>query len=263
MTKPLFSICVIARNEGRSMPSFLAGLHDFLESGGDLTVVDTGSDDDTCQLAYNAGATVVQVGDMFKFLVTEEEAAAINAEFIEPPDHPIIAPGLSLFNFGAARNLSDSLARNDMIFTIDPDEVVLKMDIEPINWHIIHGAKRMDIWWVDARVKIPYYFDARWHDRRTIHWDGAMHEELAGEMDVPVARLVPDVLFVEHRPLVDAANTNRSKYLAGMAYSLYYDPSRLRQTHWLARDLLFNGRPKSAAKLFIRHILMPDKGGLR
>ncbi len=51
--------------------------------------------------------------------------------------------------------------------------------------------------------------------------------------------------------------TNRSGYLRGLAYDCYLNPQNDRNAHYLARELMWNGRPKSAVQEFKRHLSLP------
>jgi len=50
--------------------------------------------------------------------------------------------------------------------------------------------------------------------------------------------------------------TNRSGYLRGLALDCYLNPENDRNSHYLGRELLWSGRPKSAIKELQRHIDM-------
>jgi len=53
--------------------------------------------------------------------------------------------------------------------------------------------------------------------------------------------------------------TNREKYLTGLAYDCYMDDSNDRNSHYLARELMYKGRYQSAIREFIRHIGMDKR----
>jgi glycosyltransferase involved in cell wall biosynthesis len=251
--KPNFSICVVAKNEAQCMGKFMEALQPFVLAGGDVVVVDTGSTDGTPTIARLGGAKVTEVGDRFMLTISPKLAREINEEYIVDGEEPIIYGGLKLFNYGEARNFAASLAENDEIFVIDPDEIVINMDINTICRYIDEGAAKISIWWNDYRVNVPYYFDARWYNRKQAKWVGAMHEDIVTPGKVEITVAPKEVLFVEHRPV---GNPNRANYLAGMAHSLYLDQSRERQTHWFARELMFGKRYKSAIRLFVKHVQM-------
>lgn len=263
MTKPKFSVSCIMRNEASHLASFLEPLNEFLHSGGDLCVLDTGSEDGTQQILHDAGARVTQIANDEGFdrylipslyiTISPELAQAINDEFIEPPDEPIALAGTKLFDFSTARNLSAGLALNDMLFIIDADEKAVRLDIGAINAMIDQGYEDLACDYVTVPQESHVMMPHRWLDRRKFHFEGVVHELIVGEGKK--GQLPPAACSIEHRP---TGNANRARYLQAMAYQIYMEPDRSRQTHWLARDLLWSGRRRSALKLFVRHFEMPD-----
>ena len=83
MNKPKFSIVFIARNEAKTLPNAIKSLKEFMDRGGDVNLVDTGSTDGTPDLARSLGCRVKEVGDIFRHTIDEETAKAINEKFIE------------------------------------------------------------------------------------------------------------------------------------------------------------------------------------
>lgn len=62
-----------------------------------------------------------------------------------------------------------------------------------------------------------------------------------------------DILKLEHWQNLE---TNRSGYLRGLAYACVLRPDDDRAAHYLAREKLWTGRPRSALKEFDRHVSM-------
>jgi glycosyltransferase involved in cell wall biosynthesis len=254
MSAPKFSIVTMARNEAENIPALLATAMPFIAAGGDFLVVDTGSKDETAQLARDAGARVIQMdASQFDFTVDAAMAEAVNEEFIDPSEPPIIQAGDTFFDFGRARNLLMSLALNDMIFSIDADEVILRLDIDLCNKVIDEGWGRLEQDYTDIRLGIHYFLNYRWYDRRVFHFEGIMHELICG--NGKMGRLPPEACSVEHRPKTSG---NRKNYLPAMGYMQYTEPDRCRQAHWFARELMASKRYRSAIRLFLTHVMMPD-----
>lgn len=86
-------------------------------------VVDTGSTDNTAEIARDLGCKVFEVGDRFKIHIDEEYANRINERFVVNGEQLLVTPSTSLFDFASARNFASSLATNDFIFSPDCDEV--------------------------------------------------------------------------------------------------------------------------------------------
>ena len=55
MNKPKFSVALIARNEAVTLPRLIGSLKEFQDQGGDIWVLDTGSTDNTVEVARDLG----------------------------------------------------------------------------------------------------------------------------------------------------------------------------------------------------------------
>jgi glycosyltransferase involved in cell wall biosynthesis len=126
--KPLFSVVVVGRTEAKTLPRLLKSLGEFRSRGGDVVYVDTGSKDNTAQVARDAGCRVFEEGDRFRYVVDEDKAKAINDKFTVGEEGPIIKAGDSFFAFDKARNYAMGLASNDFICTPDCDEAWTTMN---------------------------------------------------------------------------------------------------------------------------------------
>lgn len=260
MTAPLFSICVIAKNEAESLPHLLGSLTEFCHRGGDVFLLDTGSADATVKVAAAYGCRVFCAGDAFSFIVDSVMALKINLTFVVPPEHHVIKPGAVLFNYAEARNFAASKAHKDMICCPDADETFTHLDIDAINSFIYQGFQRFEndhcyLHDKDGKPINRFFWDARWYDRRAFRWRGTMHETLESIWPQvgPTFRLPTNVCYIEHWP---RPSKNKEKYLANLAYACHVDPTNERQAHCFGRELMFRGRYKSAIKQFMKHILM-------
>lgn len=81
MSEPVFSIALVARNEARNLPLLFASLAEYSARGGEITIVDTGSDDDTISSARKLGARVVEMPGKFDLFLTAPQAARIEETF--------------------------------------------------------------------------------------------------------------------------------------------------------------------------------------
>lgn len=126
---PKFSICLIARNEEKTLPRLLASLQEFKERNGEVVLLDTGSSDRTAEIAREWGCKVEEVGDRFVRYVDHQMAKKINREFKVLGDKDIVKEGDKNFDFSSARNYCASLASNDMVSMPDCDEIFTKLYI--------------------------------------------------------------------------------------------------------------------------------------
>jgi glycosyltransferase involved in cell wall biosynthesis len=256
MTPPKFSIVMIAKNEAHTLPRCMDSLKEFRERGGEIILCDTGSTDSTAEIARSFGCKVTEVGEKFITIIDKKLSEEINERFVVDGEEPIVKKGNRLFDFGSARNYATSLATNDMICTLDVDEAYSMLNIDKLNELIDEGYGQFEYQFIFAhdsygRPSIQFV-QSKFFDRRKIQWSGIVHEVLGG-----VAKrllLGTDTILLEHWQIPGAEH--RSNYLVGLALDCYQNPNKDRQSHYLARELLWTGRPKSALKEFERHITM-------
>lgn len=252
---PLFSIVLIARNEAKTLPRLIDSLTDFKNKGGEICLLDTGSTDDTAEIARSLGCKVHEVGTKFLRTIDKQLAKAINKKFMVNGEADVVAPGDTLFDYASARNYIADFASNDMIATPDCDEIWTKLDIDHIDSCIKAGAEQFEYNFVFAHDTngnpLVQFMHSKFYNRKKLKWSGIIHEVLQGEanrvfLDESIAKL-------EHFQNVE---TNRSGYLKGLAYDCYFNPSKDRQSHYFARELMYYGKFKSAIKEFRNHIAM-------
>ena len=254
--KPLFSVICVVRNESKTLPRLLGSLKEFMERGGDVVYVDTGSTDGTPDVARSFGCRVYEEGDRFRYVIDDAKAKAINEKFVAYGEPDIIKGGDSFFAFDQARNYAMGLAANDFISTPDCDEAWTNLDIDKINDLIKQGYEKLIIDFVfahhpDGTPAVAFCADTRFYDRRKIQWKGIIHETMRGE--AKTIRVPREVAYLEH---YQNRETDRTKYLSGLAWACYEEPGNDRNSHYFARELMYRGYFRSAAKEFKRHIAM-------
>jgi cephalosporin hydroxylase/GT2 family glycosyltransferase len=256
MNKPKFSIVMISRNEAQTLPKCIESLKDFQERGGEIILCDTGSTDGTAELARNLGCKVTEVGEKFITVIDEDLAQKLNKRFVVKGEAPIVKAGNKLFDFASARNFANKLASNDMICTLDCDEAYSVFNIDKLNELIDEGFTQFNYQFVFAHDQYGkpaiQFIQSKFFDRRKMQWSGRIHEVLAG--DSKLMTLGPDIIYLEHwqKP----GSEHRGNYLVGLSLDCYQNPDKDRQSHYLARELMWHGHPKSAIKEFERHIGM-------
>lgn len=255
---PLFSISVVARNEAKTLPKRLApSLQEFLAAGGDAVLVDTGSTDGTADLARSLGFRVHEVGGKFRVPIGPL-AGAINDLMVRGGDTPVVQPTDTFFDFAAARNYTDGLAKNDFVMVVAPDESFTRLDLAAIDRRIAAGAERMDVHYVhshDAAGNPTMSFRrANFYDRRACDWVGVVHEVTREKHPAKFDALPENECKLEHW---QEFSSNRSSYLPGLAWDCFHNRDKDRQSHYLARELMYYGRYHSAIAEFNRHIALP------
>jgi glycosyltransferase involved in cell wall biosynthesis len=259
--KPKFSICVITKNEAKTLPKLFASLKYFKNRGGELVLLDTGSKDDTVNIAKGWGAKVVEVDDMFITTIYGELADRINQRFIIDGEKPVIKAGDKLFDFASARNYCATFASNDFIITLDADEAYTTFDIDRINQLIDDGYEQFEYSFVYAHNSLGKpaieFVQCKAYDRRKMEWKCIVHEVIspkAGVTQIKKQLLDKSVIYLEHYQ--EQGKEHRGNYLVGLALDCYNNPDNDRNSHYFAREMFWQGRPKSAIKEFARHIDM-------
>lgn len=260
MAKPLFSVVLIARNEAKVLPHAIASLKHFMERGGDVNIVDTGSTDGTPELARSLGCRVKEVGDIFRHIITEEEAKKINDHFIVEGEDPILKEGDAYFDFASARNAANAMADCDFVCTMDCDEILTRFDIDAIDEYIRQGFTQFEYNFVFSHTpdgaELVKFIQSKFYNRKINQWVGIIHEMVTNinPANPSKIKLLPEHEFkLEHW---QNEETNRTGYLRGLAVDCYENQEKDRNSHYFARELWWNGRPWSAAKEFKRHIEM-------
>jgi mannosyltransferase OCH1-like enzyme/glycosyltransferase involved in cell wall biosynthesis len=252
-----FSVCLIGKNAEKTLPRLIASLGGFLGRGGEVVLVDTGSTDGTVEVGRAAGFSVHCVGDKFVFDMPPGIADKINARFVAEGEAPIVRQGDRLFDYAAARNHSAFLATNDVVSMPDCDEQFSVCDIDAIEEAIRRGYEQMEFHFIFSHYPngqpAVQFKQCKMYDRRKMHWQGIVHEVLVGEAERTY--LPPSVLLLEHFQLPDN-DPHRDRYLAGLALDCYLNQGNDRNSHYLGRELLWRGRPKSAIKELDRHVAM-------
>lgn len=250
-----FSIVLIAKNESKTLPRLVKSLSEFQARGGEILLLDTGSTDGTAEIARSLGCRVEEVGDKFVTIIDDVKAKELNDHFVQEGEMPVVAPGDRLFDYAAARNYIADFATTDMIATPDCDEIWTKFDIDKIEEAIRNGAEQLEYNFVFSHDQFGNeaikFMHSKFYNRKKLKWVGVVHEVLSGSANRVF--LDESVMKLEHYQNVE---TNRSGYLRGLALDCFQNPTNDRNSHYLGRELLWTGRPKSAIKELERHVAM-------
>lgn len=182
MSKPKFSVALIAKNEALTLPRLVGSLKEYQERGGDIWVLDTGSTDDSIKVAESLGCHVEAVGDLFKINIDEDLAEKINSKFVVEGEAPVVKAGESLFDFSSARNYIATFPDNDMIATPDCDEIYTKFDIDKLDEVIANGAEQLEYEFVFSHDgngnPLVKFRHCKFYNRTKLKWRGIIHEIL-------------------------------------------------------------------------------------
>ncbi len=169
-----FSIVLICKNEQNTLPRLFSSLQEFMKRGGEVIVLDTGSTDGTAHMALGYGAQVTYGRNEFLRTITAKEADSINTMFVVGDEPLIVKEGDKLFDFAAARNYASSLAKNDMICSLDADEQYTAFNIDRIEQMISEGYEQFEYQFVYAHKQdgtpANQFVQSKFFDRRSIGW---------------------------------------------------------------------------------------------
>lgn len=256
--RPRFSVVILARNEAQALPKLLADLADFVDRGGDLLLVDTGSTDETVALARRSRCWVEMVNDQYHSVLTEKAAVEIEKRFARGDDGRLVEAGQRLFHFGAARQHAARLATNNFVLQLDACDELEALDTDALDRWIDAGDARAfeyDQLYGSTRLRI-----ARFYDRRRYEWVGRVHEvpvliaARANTLPTSTIRCDETQLLVRH-------NKDESKernYLAGLALQVMERPDQPRWWHYLGRELFYQRWFESAVAVLEAHVAMTN-----
>ena len=269
--KPLFDVCVIMRNSAKTLPRLFASLVDFQARGGVVTIVDTGSTDDSVAVARAHGAVVTEAGERFIHVIDVETAKAINDRFIVQGEEPVVQAGNRYFHFAEARNFCLDLATNDWVTWVDSDEAFVRLDIDKINeamsnpeislleYNFCYAWQRPPEAPGDLGIPALEFVQAKTHRRLRMNWGTLPVHELITALPNPApgglgrAFLPKESFYLGHW---QQPADHRSNYLVGLSVACYQEPDHDRESHYFGREMTWCGRPKSAIKELERHIAM-------
>jgi glycosyltransferase involved in cell wall biosynthesis len=269
---PLFSMVLIAKNEEKTLPRFIASIEEFRKRGGEIIIVDTGSTDKTVAVARSFGCIVAEAGDQFSVLIDEDLCGTLTREYLDDSEAADtsgwVEAGTRFFNFSEARNFAASLAHHDMVGMPDCDEAYTRMDIDHINQRILNGVDRFNYSYIFAHTQgrpLLKFSHSKFYNRRKYRWNNFVHEILketnaqenpdaasaGSERKVVEERLDENILLLEH---FQNQETDRGQYLAGLAYDCWKNKNiNDRNSHYLGRELMYKGKYRSAIKELTRH----------
>lgn len=257
-----FSIYVISKNSGKTLGRLASSLKDFLESGGEAILVDTGSTDGSESLARELGFAVYEVGGRFLVEVDESVVRAVNETFIVDGEQPIAPKNLQVFHFSLARNYAASLARNDAVFSVDSDEQLTMLNIPAIETCVRDGWEQLEFQLVYAHYRNGkpsiQAKQARFYDRRKLLWVGTVHEVLGRQGDVKCCYVDPSIILLEHFQ-EDSRRAERENYILASAIDSLEAPDYSRSSYHLGRDLVWTGRYRSGIRELERQLSLETR----
>lgn len=220
------AIYTIAKNEEQ----FVKQWYESAKDADFLLIADTGSTDNTVELAKSLGITVQTIN---------------------------IVP----WRFDDARNAALALIPSDMDYCIalDMDEVILPGWREDLEKALAQGWTRPRYtytwnWKEDGTPGLQYGGD-KIHSRKGYRWKHPVHEVMNGYGGMQEVQGWTEKLEIHHH----ADNTKpRSQYLPLLKMSTEEDPYNDRNAFYYGRELYFYGQYEEAEKELKRHLSLPS-----
>jgi len=215
------SVYAIAKNEAQ----FVERWYESAKEADYLTILDTGSTDNTVTLARDLGIHV----ERWKF---------------DP------------WRFDNARNLSLQMVPEDadLCVALDMDEVLVEGWVEHLKAAHADGVTRpryQYTWsWVNGKPGLQYGGD-KIHARHGYYWKHPVHEVI-----MPKGEEVQGWYGLEIHHYPDETKS-RGQYFPLLELAVKEDPDDDRNAHYLAREYLFAGRNDEAIAEFKRHLSLP------
>lgn len=232
------AIYAIMKNEAKHLGDWLDALLVELKPGDSITLLDTGSTDNSLAIAYEYE---VQFGEWLH----------VHRASITP------------WRFDAARNAALALtpADADAAWSLDLDEFPRPGWREAIEkaWDENLDRLRYKFVWShqpDGSEGVVFYAD-KLHARTGFSWKGIAHEWLVLETAVfprEDQAFAPGLVVDHHQ---DHSVDRRSRDLALMERAIAELPDDERLQHYYARELFFHGRMVEASEAFQKHLANP------
>ncbi len=252
--KYLFSIGLIVKNEEYTLPKLYEHIKEFVNNGGEVVLLDTGSTDNTVHIAKSYGFKTYIAQRSFmetlspksikilkKLHIEEDEEERSNALFKD--DH-------TYFNFGKARNELHKYVTNDILIQIDGSDTVPIFDFEYINTQIKNGTHRFEYTQIYGPVELTI---SRFYDKNIDIWEGRTHEILTHKSKKEIMFLPKDKLTVIHN-----YQPKKRTYLSGLFSDVLEKPNHTRTLYYLGRELMFSGLFKSSIKMLLKYVNQKD-----
>ncbi len=243
-----FSICLIGRNESKTIPRLIESAKDFMKDGGKIYLLDTGSTDETVKISKDLGIIVHEVGEKYITIIDKTKASKMNKKYAVDDEGPMVKAGERVFDFGGARQESHTYAETDMILSVDCSDIFLAFDYKCISDIISEGKKKKFSYNMIngsglSGVKVQI---SRFYSRSIFQWKCRVHECIYGNWHVDQSMtLTDDILMTTHCK----AEKARGMYTSGMILDITSKTHLSRSMYYLAREFFYHNKNKSAIKL--------------
>lgn len=212
---PNFSIVFITKNNENSIENLLKKLEDFKDNGGDISILDLGSTDNTIKIATALGAKIENGSNFFR-TVDNDMSNVINQKFKKDQEN-IINDGDIYIDYSAARDYAATLSNNDNILMIDASSYFVEFNYKLIKEQIT--GREYDRLIFTSHNKNSNV--AEFYNRRKYKWNGIVNEKLVAnqqpEKTLNVSESSIRIQFLDTK--------ENSEYYVGLAVNCFLFPT--------------------------------------
>ena len=229
MTSPSISLCMIVRDEEENLRDCLLTLRHLFE---EIVVVDTGSKDQTLQLARGMGAKV------YHFLWRED--------------------------FSAARNASLEYAQGDWIFWMDADDRVTPNEAQKIRDLVGENRKRaFSFKVINLGTQEEFYQLRLFPSLPEVRFQNPIHEQVEGSLNSLGIKVEPREIVINHLGYAGEGKRRRKdlRNLRILKEWLYKYPKDFYSAFQLASVYDSLGEPEKALRVIEKLLKEPKSDG--
>lgn len=253
--KYLFSIGLIVKNEEYTLPKLYENIKEFINNGGEVVLLDTGSTDNTVHIAKSYGFKTYMAQRSFIETLSAKSIKMLKKIHIEDDEderaNSLFKDDNTYFNFGMARNELHKYVTNDILIQIDGSDTLPVFDFEYINNLIsTEGQHRFEYTQIYGPVELTI---SRFYNKNDDVWEGRTHEILTHKSKKDIKFLTKDKLTVLHN-----YQSKKRTYLSGLFSDVLEKPNHTRTLYYLGRELMFSGLFKSSIKMLLKYVSQKD-----